>query len=61
VAAVIREAIDQRFPDDGQAARAQAARRFLDMTAVPLPGPAMDAADYKREYEAELIRNADTW
>lgn len=57
VAAVIREAIDQRFPDDGELARAEAARRFLERTAdrddeEPMESP----AELKAIYQAELDR-----
>lgn len=56
VSAVIREAIDLRFPDDGDQARMAAAADFLRLTAQPDGGPAEDWVDYKRAYEAELER-----
>ena len=54
VAAVIREAIDFRFPDDGDRARARAASALLALTEEPDAGPAEGPAEYKAAYEAHL-------
>ena len=55
VAAIIRDAIDLKFPDDGDAGRQAAARRLLDRrsgssSATPGEGP----AELKELYAAEL-------
>ncbi|MDO5504318.1 MAG: antitoxin [Actinomycetia bacterium] len=54
VAAVIREAIDFRFPDDGDTGRIQAARDLLDLTATAGPEPGEGPADLKAAYDARL-------
>lgn len=50
VAAVIREAIDFRFPDDEDAARTRAAAALLAMSEEPEPGPAEGPAEFKAAY-----------
>lgn len=55
VAAVIREAIDFRFPEHGDRERARAAVQLLAMTEEPDSGPPMDPADYKAAYDDHLI------
>jgi hypothetical protein len=50
VNAVIREAIDLRFPAEAEA-RSKAMLEWLEMTATPEPGPAEDFATVKRELE----------
>ncbi|MGL5853562.1 MAG: hypothetical protein ACRCZD_22485 [Phycicoccus sp.] len=61
VAAVIREAIDLRFPDDDDERRMRAARRLLDRTAEPDGGGFESAADlkdiYTRHLEEKLARS----
>ncbi|MEI2764912.1 MAG: hypothetical protein V9F82_04385 [Dermatophilaceae bacterium] len=53
VAAVIREAIDLRFPDDGDAGRASAASALLSVTEQPA-GRVEGPAELKAAYAAEL-------
>jgi hypothetical protein len=53
VAAVIREAIDQRF-DDAEHRRMAAARRFLDLVDDHRPGPEPEWAETKALMEQEL-------
>jgi len=63
VSALIREAIDYRFPDNGDAQRAESLRLLLDATEVPdsaqAAGPET-AADLKAAYaewlDAKLAR-----
>lgn len=53
-ASVIREAIDVYFAtDDEDQRRAEAARRFLTMTAEPADEPGMDPKQLKAEQDAE--------
>lgn len=59
VAAVVREAIDMRFPDDGGQARADAARTLLslsdmDVSNPPDDGPGESPAELKAAYEEAL-------
>ena len=64
VAAVIREAIDFRFPDEGddlrtRAARTRAARALLEISVSPddeagAEGPADLKADYARQLDEKL-------
>lgn len=53
VAAVIREAIDTRFPSEAER-RSEALRRFLSYP--PDEGPAEDWADIKAAIEADIER-----
>ena len=55
VAAVIREAIDLRFPDDGDEARMAAAASLLAVTADPI-GLGEGPGQLKAGYAAELDR-----
>jgi len=55
VAAVIREAIDLRFPG-GVNRRQQALATFLEMTELPDAGPAQDWASMKAELAEETDR-----
>lgn len=57
VSAVIREAIDVRFPDDGEEARMAAATRLLALTAAPDDAPQEEWSDYKKAYEDDLERS----
>lgn len=60
VAAVIREAIDERFADhDADARRADAARLFLEMTADPGEGREADWVDIKADLEHDLTRSIE--
>lgn len=61
VAAVIREAIDGHFADtDADARRAEAGRRFLEMTAHPDPDePFMDWSEIKARMEQDMIDHMD--
>lgn len=52
VAAVIREAIDFRYPVDDRAA---AARELLAMTSTPGGEEGVDPAELKAAYELELL------
>jgi len=54
VAAVIREAIDFRFPDDDDARRARAAQAFLDLPRPADQPPTESPAELKRIYDAYL-------
>ena len=54
VAAVIREAIDLRFPDDEGAARGAAARALLTLTQDPVGEPGESPAQLKDAYAAAL-------
>lgn len=56
VAAVIREAIDLRFPDDEVDVRMAAAQRLLDLTAAPGAAPGEDPSDLKAAYTREIER-----
>lgn len=56
VAAVIREAIDLRFPDDGDTARALAASALLAMSREPELSPGEGPAELKAAYAAELAQ-----
>ena len=56
-AAVIREAIDHRFPDDEGEARSTAAQVLLDITAEPSGRPE-GPADFKEAYAEELRAKA---
>lgn len=55
VAAVIREAIDLRFPED-DGPRADAARALLELTAQPAGPRGEGPAELKEAYAAELER-----
>lgn len=60
VAAVIREAIDFRFDVDLRAEqRSAAARRLLELTAEPDPGPEPNWAETKAAMEQEMIDTYD--
>lgn len=50
VAAVIREAIDLRFPDDGSEARRRAAGTLLELSATPSPEPPETPEQLKAAY-----------
>lgn len=55
VAAVIREAIDFRFPDDEHNARTAAAAQLLLDTQVTEPeAPGLSPEEFKAEYDALL-------
>lgn len=54
VAAVIREAIDFRFPDLDDGQRMRAARDLLRMTEVPDAGAGEGPADFKEAYADAL-------
>lgn len=54
VAAVIREAIDCRFPDGGHDIRIAAARRLLEMSAQPDPDEGESPEELKAQYEEML-------
>lgn len=54
VAAVIREAIDVRFPPEEEADRAAAAAELLAMSEAPGGLPGEDAAQLKDEYARHL-------
>lgn len=56
VAAVIREAIDLRFPDDDAAVRMDAAQALLDLTEVPAGPSGEGPSDLKAAYARELDR-----
>ncbi len=56
VAAVIREAIDLRFPDAGDDGRARAAAVLLDLTVAEPTAPGLDPAELKQAYADELDR-----
>lgn len=56
VSAVIRESIDEHFEDRAaMIRRAEAARRFLDLTAEAEPGPGRSWEDIKREMDNDLF------
>lgn len=62
VAAVIREAIDFRFPtDDNDERRRAAAAELLAMTASGDPDPVLGPEEFKRAREESLIAKADSW
>lgn len=54
VAAVIREAIDLRFPDDRRDARSRAARELLRLTEQATGAQGEDPEDLKAAYADEL-------
>lgn len=58
VAAVIREAIDRRFPPQGAEARASAAAGLLALTEDAASDPGESPAVLKEAYAAELAAKA---
>jgi len=54
VAAVIREAIDNRFPDDDAARRMRGARELLEMTAQPGDVAGESPSELKEAYAEAL-------
>lgn len=56
VASVIREAIDFRFPDDGDRRRMAAAEALLSSSETPESGAAEGPAELKELYEQSLVR-----
>ena len=58
VAAVIREAIDLRFPDDEDSARVQAVKALLSLTRDAGPGVGESPAELKEAYAVELAAKA---
>lgn len=58
VAAVIREAIDLRFPDDGLDARKAAAETLLRLSLTPDNTPGESPEQLKEAYATSLARKA---
>jgi predicted DNA-binding protein len=59
VAAVIREAIDLRFPDDAEPTRMAAAAALLRLTDAPGEGLGEGPEHLKRAYADELARKVE--
>ncbi len=58
VAAVIREAIDLRFPDDEADTRASAARTLLELSEESVDSAGESPAELKEAYARELAAKA---
>lgn len=59
VAAVIREAIDFRFPESDTAERLRAAAELFRMTDHPEPGVGDGPQELKEVYAAALVEKAE--
>lgn len=60
VGAVVREAIDLRFPDDENSSRAAAARALLDLTSATGDRRGEGPAELKEAYARELAAKSGT-
>ena len=60
VGAVVREAIELRFPDDESTSRAAAARALLDLTSTSQDSLGEGPSELKEAYARELAAKAGT-